>query len=206
MRGRRLLWALAAVAAVACGDGGNGRGAAAPAATSASSTAPSTTSSSTSTTASTTSPAAPLVAGAETFPIPSRQHLLGRITYAQTPPVGGDHNQVWQNCGYYSRPVEPEFAVHSLEHGAVWVTYRPDLPTHEIDILRQLARSRSHILVSPWRDDSLPAPVVASAWGVQLKLPAATSPALTEFVQAYAGGAQAPEPGGPCTGAFGTPE
>lgn len=128
------------------------------------------------------------------------------MTYAQTPPVGGDHSRVWQNCGFYSRPVEPEQAVHSMEHGAVWITYRPNLARAEVDTLRQLARRRAYVLVSPWRDNSLPAAVVASAWGVQLKLPLARSPALEEFVETYAGGTQAPEPGAPCTGGVGTPE
>jgi hypothetical protein len=142
----------------------------------------------------------------EMFPVPSRLHVMGRVTYPQMPPVGGDHNQVWQNCGFYSQPVEPEFAVHSMEHGAVWIAYRPNLTRAEVDALRQLARGRAYVLVAPWRDDNLPAPIVASAWGVQLKVPSASSPALAQFVATYAGGPQAPEPGAPCTGALGNPE
>ena len=145
-------------------------------------------------------------ANVQTFPVPSRVHIQGPVSYAQTPPVGGDHNPVWQNCGFYSRPVAPERAVHSMEHGAVWVTYRPDLPANEVDRLRQLARSRAYVLVSPWNDGGLPAPVVASAWGVQLTLPSASDPALAGFVTTYAGRGNAPEPGAPCTGAFGAPE
>ena len=34
----------------------------------------------------------------------------------------GEHNPVWQNCGFYNKPVRDESAVHSLEHGAVWIT------------------------------------------------------------------------------------
>ncbi|MCA1692562.1 MAG: DUF3105 domain-containing protein, partial [Actinobacteria bacterium] len=106
----------------------------------------------------------------QTFPPPTARHVQGKVNYPQTPPVGGDHNAVWQNCGFYSGPIESERAVHSMEHGAVWVTYRPDLPRAQVDVLRQLARSRAYVLVSPWKDSSLPAPVVASAWAAQLKL------------------------------------
>ena len=146
------------------------------------------------------------LAGVEVFPAPGRLHVQGDVPYAQSPPVGGDHNPVWQNCGFYSRPVEPERAVHALEHGAVWITYRPGLAAEEVDVLRRLAKSRSKILVSPWGDTSLPSPVVASAWGVQLKLASASDPALATFVGVYVGGGQAPEPRGPCSGAFGSPE
>ena len=162
--------------------------------------------SSPSTSATTGRPTTTALAGVQTFPAPSRLHVQGPVTYAQVPPVGGDHNAVWQNCGFYSRPVETERAVHSLEHGAVWVTYRTDLPSEEVDILRRLARSRTHILVSPWPDSTLPAPVVASGWAVQLKLTSASDPALDTFIATYAGGGRAPEPGAPCAGGFGAPE
>ena len=79
------------------------------------------------------------------------------------------------NCGIYDQPVPSENAVHSLEHGAVWVTYQPDLPQAEVDKLRQLVRGHSHLLLSPYPD--LPQPVVASGWGVQLQLPGAMIPA-----------------------------
>src|SRR5438445_9799078 len=46
-------------------------------------------------------------------------HAPGPVTYSVTPPVGGDHNGTWMNCGAYPRPVPAERAVHNLEHGAV---------------------------------------------------------------------------------------
>ena len=47
-------------------------------------------------------------------------------------------------------------------------------------------------------------PVVASAWGVQLKLSSASDPRLRSFVETYKSGSHAPEPGGECTGGTGT--
>ncbi len=60
--------------------------------------------------------------------LPGAQHLEEPVTYTENPPVGGVHNPVWQNCGYYAAPIPNETAVHSLEHGAIWITYQPDLP------------------------------------------------------------------------------
>jgi hypothetical protein len=143
------------------------------------------------------------ISGVQTFTGLGRTHVQGTVHYAQTPPVGGNHNPVWLNCGIYNAPVPNENAVHSLEHGAVWVTYDPTLPADEVAKLKQDVRGKPYTLLSPY--PGLPSPVVASAWGLQLKLQNATDSRLTQFVAKYAQGPQAPEPGSPCTGGTGTP-
>lgn len=142
--------------------------------------------------------------GVEVYAITDVDHTAGTVDYDPVPPVAGNHAAVWQNCGFYAEPVSSEAAVHSLEHGAVWVTYRTDLPENEVETLRALT-SNTYILVSPWGGDDLPAPVVASAWNRQLRLETADDPRLTAFVTAFRSGRQSPEPGAPCTGGTGTP-
>src|SRR5215216_2543952 len=130
--------------------------------------------------------------GLESFEVPSRFHTEEPVFYQQNPPAGGDH-----------APVCSENAVHSLEHGVVWITYRPDLPPEQIETLRMLANNHSHVLVSPYPD--LPTPVVGSAWGRQLRLEGANDPRLEQFVSTFEWGSQSPEPEGPCTGGIGEP-
>jgi len=84
----------------------------------------------------------PTIAGVESFSGLDRTHTSSPVTYPQTPPVGGPHNAVWQNCGYYNAPIANENGVHSLEHGAVWITYRPDLPADQLGTLRKLTGAR----------------------------------------------------------------
>jgi hypothetical protein len=132
--------------------------------------------------------------GVESFAV-SPSHSNDPVVYEQKPPVGGPHAPSWETCVFRDRPVANESAVHSLEHGAIWVTYRPDLPPDQIQVLARLAASRHDMLVSRW-DDDLPAPVVVSSWGRQLKLQSATDPRLVQFAQAFTG--QAPEPSAPC--------
>ncbi len=146
----------------------------------------------------------PDMSAVQTFSGLTRSHVPGPVQYAQNPPVGGDHAPVWQNCGFYGEPIVDEMGVHSLEHGAVWITYSPDLPRPQLDILRDLAADQSYVLVSPY--PNLPTPVVASAWGVQLQLPSAGDRRLREFVNRYRESPQSPEPGAPCTGGVGSPE
>ncbi len=133
--------------------------------------------------------------GVETFAVDSTSHTTEPVAYPQTPPVGGPHHPTWETCVFRDRPVTSETAVHSLEHGAIWVTYRPDLPADQIGVLRRFAEGRRDVLVSRW-DRGLPAPVVVSSWGRQLKLESADDPRLLQFAQAFSG--QAPEPNAPC--------
>jgi hypothetical protein len=141
--------------------------------------------------------------GVLTYTNLSRDHSEAPQTYAQTPPVGGVHSSVWQNCGIYDQPVQNEHAVHSLEHGAVWITYQPDLPQATVDQLRNLVRGHDHVLLSPY--PNLPKPVVASAWGLQLPLDDPADPRLSAFISRYESGPQTPEQGATCSGGIGTP-
>lgn len=143
------------------------------------------------------------IAGVQTFGNLPRGHTEQPVNYPQNPPVGGAHSPAWQNCGIYDQPIRSELAVHSLEHGAVWITYQPDLPEAEVSLLQNLVRGQSFLLLSPY--EGLPAPVVASAWGVQLQLDSASDPRLEQFIEAYRLGPQTPEPGASCTGGVGTP-
>jgi hypothetical protein len=131
---------------------------------------------------------------------PAGKHTGGEVDYEQSPAAGGPHNPVWQNCGYYDAPIRDENAVHSLEHGAVWITYSPDLPQDQIDELQGIAESQSFVLISPYPDLPSNTPVVASAWGKQIGLSGSDDPDLESFIQAYQQGPQTPEPGAVCTG------
>jgi Protein of unknown function (DUF3105) len=142
--------------------------------------------------------------GVEAADVPERDHVEGDVDYPETPPIGGNHNPVWQNCGFYSEPVTDENAVHSLEHGAVWITYRDDLSDDEVDQLRQVATPGAYILVTP--HDDLPSDIVASAWGYQLQLDSADDPRLQQFLDTFVQGEQTLEPGAACTGGTGEPE
>jgi Protein of unknown function (DUF3105) len=135
-------------------------------------------------------------AGTKTFTDLARSHVDTPIEYPQTPPVGGNHSPVWQDCQYYDTSVPNERAVHSLEHGAVWITYLPDTSPADRDVLKALAATGDHILVSEY--DGLPSPIVATAWGKQLQLQSVNDPELQQFVDLFQSGPQTPEPGVTC--------
>ena len=142
--------------------------------------------------------AASIPEGTQSYSIAAAQHTTDPVTYAENPPAGGEHHPAWQNCGYYPAAVPNENAVHSLEHGAVWITYQPDLPQDQVDTLRNLAESQSFILISPMAE--IPAPVVVSAWGRQLQLDSAADARLDQFIRRFRLSPDSPEPGAACTG------
>jgi hypothetical protein len=103
------------------------------------------------------------------------------------------------NCGVYDEPVPSERAVHNQEHGAVWITYRPDLPRGQVAALEAFVRRQPLVVVtsggarfethqryidlSPF--PGLPAPIVLSSWAHQLRVGSADDPRLQRFVDTF---------------------
>lgn len=145
---------------------------------------------------------APQVADVSYFEVASRNHVRGGPAIHSLPPVGGDHAVIWQSCGFYEGTVATEAAIHSMEHGAVWVVYRGDLAATELDLLRRLGAPGSKVLISMWEGE-LPTPMIASAWGVQRAVITASDPALEDFVRLFAGSPRSPGSAAPCTGGQG---
>jgi hypothetical protein len=137
-----------------------------------------------------------VVEGVSTFENVST-HVETPVSYPETPPAGGDHSPTWLNCGVYTEPVPDENAVHSLEHGAIWVTYDPSLGADQLGVLRSQLPA-THVILSPY--DELAAPIVLSGWNVQLEIESADDPRIEEFIEEYWQAENAPEPGASCTG------
>lgn len=125
------------------------------------------------------------------------------IEHGGLPSVGGIHYSELQNCGIYRSPVESEKAVHSLEHGAIWITYDPELLAADITYLEEKIRGQDYFLLSPYPGQS--SPVVLTAWGVQLEIGSVHDERVAPFFARYLLGARTPERGASCQGGFGKP-
>ena len=136
--------------------------------------------------------------GTETVAVEEPAHVEGDIHEEGEVPAGGAHSAIWQNCGFYDTEIRSENAVHSLEHGAVWITYQPSLPQEQVDRLAGFTNRQDKILVSPVADQ--PAPIIATAWANQLELADASDERLSQFINEFEGSPSAPEPGGSCSG------
>jgi hypothetical protein len=141
--------------------------------------------------------------GIEVYPATTNHTVKGPIEYDRKPPTNGNHDPLWQNCGFYEEPVKDRHAVHSLDHGVVWITYSPDLPERQIKSLR-LYGKENYVILSPYPAQE--APVIATSWRVQLELKGASDPRLSRFVNQFRISEIAPLSGNRCTLGVGSPK
>ncbi len=105
--------------------------------------------------------------------------------YNSNPPTSGWHtgDQVlpW---GTRRTEVPDEVAVHNLEHGGIWISYKDPSDTALAGKLEAIAsRYRSKVLVTPRpKNDS---PIAVAAWDRLLKLNAYDEKRIVEFIDTY---------------------
>ena len=137
---------------------------------------------------------------------PAGDHVTGdqRVAYDQAPPFGGAHDAVWAVCTgvVYPTAIRNENAVHSLEHGAVWITYDPQrLSADQIDGLSAMVEGQPYTLMSPY--PGLDTALSVQSWGHQLKLEDPQDKRLVEFIEALRLNESAyPEPGASCASPY----
>ncbi|MFI1012501.1 DUF3105 domain-containing protein [Streptomyces sp. NPDC020965] len=129
-----------------------------------------------------------------------RTHVDKAVSYPEKPPVGGDHHQAWMNCNgdVYKEPIPNENAVHSLEHGAVWVSYNDKAPKAELSKLEKRVKDTPYSMMSPVKDQT--GAIMLTAWGKQVTIDDASDKRVVQFFTKYVQGKQTPEPGAACTG------
>lgn len=142
------------------------------------------------------------IAGIVHKSFPSGEHKTGVISYAESPPIGGPHAPIWADCDgtVYPNQIANENAVHDLEHGAVWITYKPGLPSDQLDVLTKLVSGKPFTLLTPYA--GLKSNVSLQAWGYQLFVDSATDPRIQKFIKTLRlSQTNTPELGASCTNA-----
>ncbi|TQN41701.1 uncharacterized protein DUF3105 [Blastococcus colisei] len=140
--------------------------------------------------------------GVQVYDDLSAEHVTTPVDYEQSPPVGGPHAPPpdWADCTgtVYDVDIRHENAVHSLEHGAVWITYDPEaLSQDEIDTLAALVEDESGRMLSPV--EGLDSPISLQSWGHQLKVDSVDDIRIKQFADFLTLNAEfTPEPGASC--------
>ncbi|MFW6691471.1 DUF3105 domain-containing protein [Streptomyces sp. MAR4 CNX-425] len=140
------------------------------------------------------------VKGAKTWDDLSQDHVEGEVDYPMSPAAGGEHSQTWATCDaqVYDEEINDENAVHSLEHGAVWITYNDKAAKGDVEKLKDTVKSTPYSFVSPYPDQK--SPIALTAWGVQLSVDKASDKRVRQFLDTYVQGEQTPEKGATCSG------
>ncbi|UUV35893.1 DUF3105 domain-containing protein [Amycolatopsis roodepoortensis] len=116
-----------------------------------------------------------------------RAHLRPpeRVKYDRSPPVGGPHDGTWATCTgtVYPNAVRTENMVHSLEHGAVWIAYNPQLLSGDaLEKLKSRVQSKPFSMMSPY--PGLDKPISLQSWGHQLKVDSVDDQRIDQFIVA----------------------
>jgi Protein of unknown function (DUF3105) len=115
----------------------------------------------------------------------NRNHVYTKVNYPISPPAYGNHNFNWQRClgDVYPAQIANENAVHSLEHGAIWITYDPaKLSAADVQTLASTyVKGQDFTLMSPY--PNMPTAISLQAWGFQLRLNSPTDPRIKQFIQ-----------------------
>jgi hypothetical protein len=123
------------------------------------------------------------IAGIKTFDYAAgQQHVSTPVDYDQSPPVGGPHDGEWADCTgtVYDVDIRHENAVHSMEHGAVWITYNPDqVKGEDVDKLAKLVDGEYGRILSPY--EGLDSAVSIQSWNHQLKVDSVDDERIKQF-------------------------
>ncbi|HEX2196987.1 MAG TPA: DUF3105 domain-containing protein [Actinomycetota bacterium] len=120
-------------------------------------------------------------------------HVSTPVDYEMSPPVSGSHATAPAACGMHGFAIPNEQLVHTLEHGAVAILYRPTLPEPQIRQIEELVGSYdSHTVSAPF-DGDMESPIAVVAWANIMRLDTFDRGAAREFIEAFREGGQAPE-------------
>jgi hypothetical protein len=104
--------------------------------------------------------------------------------YNTNPPTSGSHNASPLTWGVYNEVVPDDRAIHNLEHGGIWISYRDRQDKNLITALEDIAkRYQSHLLLSyrPENDN----PIAVAAWSRLLTLEQLDSDQIYNFIARY---------------------
>ncbi|RBY81975.1 DUF3105 domain-containing protein [Geodermatophilus sp. TF02-6] len=123
------------------------------------------------------------IAGVRSFDYSAgQQHVTTPVQYTESPPVGGPHDGEWADCTgtVYDVDIRHENAVHSLEHGAVWITYDPDrVSPDDVATLADLVEGEYGRMLSPYAGQD--SPISLQSWNHQLKVDSVDDPRIVQF-------------------------
>lgn len=129
-------------------------------------------------------------------------HVTTDETYKESPPIGGPHDGIWADCdgAIYDMQVRSENAVHALEHGAIWITYNPDISDDDLAVLSQYVQDQPYIFMSPYA--GLSSAISLQSWNHQLFVDSVDDSRINGFIQVLRQNPQYyPEVGASCTNA-----
>jgi hypothetical protein len=119
------------------------------------------------------------------FQIEGREHITSEdsVEYQTNPPTSGDHFSLAENWGVYGEEIDDKAAVHGLEHGGVWISYK-DIDDESINTLKKIGGDNAQsVIVSPRiKNDGN---VVVASWGKMMTLEKVDEVLIQKYIETY---------------------
>lgn len=127
------------------------------------------------------------------FPSQGQTHITpgqSHDPYNSSPPTSGPHLAQPANWGVYSAPLQDEQAIHNLEHGGIWISYKniDDQTKAQLEVITKA--NGGSVIMSP--RDSNDAKIILVSWTRMEKLDSYDKGKILEFIKSNKN--KSPEP------------
>jgi len=85
------------------------------------------------------------------------------VTHQSNPPTSGNHWPIPLFPKLYDVEKPDEAIIHSLEHGRVWISYKPSIPEETKQELTKLLQGRAGVILTPRAANDTD--IALAAWG-----------------------------------------
>lgn len=109
-------------------------------------------------------------------------HGQEHASYNSDPPSSGPHYADPAPWGFYDRGLEDEQVVHNLEHGGIWVAYKPDVDQTTEDAIKRFVDRFSSKVIATVRTQN-DSPIAFVSWGRVLKMDTFNLDTALDFVR-----------------------
>jgi len=127
------------------------------------------------------------VEGTVDFAIVGRDHIASGTAgsgYDSNPPSSGPHWPAAANNGVYDKELPDEQLIHNLEHGHVWISYKPDTADDVKNKLKEIVEKDSWKVVLEPREQN-DSQIALVSWGRVLKMDQPDFGKIEEFIKTY---------------------
>jgi hypothetical protein len=123
----------------------------------------------------------------ETFENQGAEHInegsTEHVTYNSNPPTSGPHWPSAAAWGIYDNPEKDERYVHNLEHGGIWISYKPTVDANTVAQLKDFAKRYRKVIVTPRAAND--SNIALAAWTHKQNLDGYDEAAILKFIEAY---------------------
>lgn len=127
------------------------------------------------------------VEGTSDLQIVGRNHIASGTAgsgYNSNPPSSGPHWPSPAKNGVYDETLPDEQLIHNLEHGHVWIAYKPDVGDEVKNKLKEIVKDDDWKVVLEPRDKN-ETMIALVAWGRVLKLDQLDENKVKDFIRTY---------------------